>query len=159
MPGDIFGKERAIITLTSTGASLTNLSAGVANATADLDCRTAGNAGADFQAIFELTVQWATITGIVLNSLIADLFLVPALDGTNFPDLDTTSGSSALPLPAFAAPLVATKAPTANTNARYITPALDLAPLLYRPYLLNRSGQTMAANWTLKAVTARAQWT
>lgn len=159
MAGDIFAKERAIVTLTSTGSSITTLSAGAANGTANVDGRSGGNFADDFQISFELIVQWATITGIVANSQVADLYLIPVTDGTNAPDIDTTSGSSALPLPSYVGSFIATKAPTANTNARFVSGQINIMPLLYQPYIINRSGQTMTANWTLKAVSARGQYT
>lgn len=158
MAGSIFAKERAIATLTSTGASLTNNSAGAANGTADLDARTGGNAPDDLRAQFELTCQWATITGIAANTAVAELYLVPALDGTNFPDIDTTSGSSVLPMATYVGSFVATKAPTANTSARFVSPVVDLMPVLYRPYIKNTSGQIISANWTVKMVAAQAQY-
>ena len=159
MAGDIRAKESAIVTLTSAGASLTTGSAGAANGTADFDARSAGNAADDLRAQFELTCQWGTVTGITANTVVAELYLVPALDGTNFPDIDTTSGSSVLPMATYVGPFVATKAPTASANARFVSPAVDLLPVLYRPYIKNTSGQTISANWTLKAVSAQAQYT
>lgn len=159
MAGDIRAKERAIITLTSTGASLTNGSAGLANGTADFDARSTGNAPDDLRARFELLCQWATVTGISGGILVAELYLVPALDGTNFPDVDTTAGSSRLPASCYAVAFEATKAPTANTNMRFVSAPIDIDPLLYRPYIKNISGQTISANWTVKALTAQGQYT
>ncbi len=159
MAGDLRAKERAAVTLTSSGSSLTTLSAGAANGTADFDARSTGNAPDDLQAQFELTCQWATITSIVKDTVVADLYLVPLLDGTNLPDIDLTGGSSALPYSAYAGSFVATKAPTANTNARYVTGNVIFNPMLLRPYILNKSGQTISANWTLKAVSVQAQYT
>jgi hypothetical protein len=157
MVGNLFAKERAIVTLTSTGASLTNGSAGAA-ATADLDARAAGNAPDDLQCRLELTCQWATITSIVKDTLAAELYLIPKVDGTNLPTVDTTAGSSALPYITFAGPFVCTKAPTANTDMKFVSPIIDLFPELYTAYILNRSGQTISANWTLKVVSAQAQY-
>jgi hypothetical protein len=157
MPGDIRSKERSIITLTSSGASLSNGSAG--SAATDLDLRSGGNAANDLQCRLELTCQWATITGIVAGTVVAELYLVPKLDGTNLPDIDTTAGSSRLPAGTFVASFDATKAPVANTNARYITPVIDAFPALYTAYVLNRSGQTVSANWSLKVVSAQGQYT
>lgn len=152
---DIRAKERAIVTLTSTGASLTNNSAGAAGT--DLDARASGNFADDFQAQFELTCQWATITGITSGSVIGHIYLVPKMDGTNLPAIDTTSGSSVLPAPAYFSPLICVVAPTANTDMRFITPARDISPRLYTAYLLNKSGQTISANWTLKAIGDQGQ--
>lgn len=159
MPGDLRAKERAIVTLTSSGSSLTNGTAGVANGSADLDVRSSGNAPDDLVARFELTCQWSTVTGITAGTTVAELYLVPILDGTNLPDIDTTGGSSRLPAGSFVAVFDATKAPTSNTDARFVTGIVELFPALYRPYVLNRSGQTMSANWSLKAVAAQAQYT
>lgn len=159
MPGSIRAQERAIITLTSAGASLTNLSAGAANATADFDARSTGNVPDDLQAVFELTCQWATVTGIAAGTIVAELYLLPKLDGTNAPDIDTTAGSSRLPYVTLAASFEATKLPTAATNARFVTGNVNFNPLLYTAYILNRSGQTISANWSLKAVSVQAQYT
>jgi hypothetical protein len=156
MAGSIFAKERAAVTLTSSGSSLTNGSAGSAGT--DFDARTSGNAADDFQAQFELTCQWATVTGIVAGTTVADLYLVPKLDGTNLPDVDVTAGSSKLPAAAYAGTFEAQKAPTASTNARFISALVTFNPLLFTAYILNRSGQTIAANWTLKTVSVQAQY-
>jgi hypothetical protein len=161
MAGDLRAKERAIITLTTAGASLTSGSAGVGNATADLDLRSSGNAADDIEScVFELIAQWATVTGIVAGTIVGELYLLPAADGTNFPDIDLTSGSSRLPSECLFGVFEATKAPTSSTNARFICGiSRSLSPLLYRPYMLNRAGQTVAVNWSLKVVTAQAQYT
>jgi hypothetical protein len=156
MAGSFFFKERAIVTLTSSGSSMTNGTA--VSVGTDLDVRSAGNAAEDFIARFQLQCQWATITGIGANTVVADLYLLPKLDGTNLPDVDTSSGISNIPFAAWVGNFVATKAPTANTNMLFISPPIDLQPLLYTPYLLNRSGQTISANWTLKVVSAQGQY-
>lgn len=160
MAGDLFNKERAIVTLTSTGASLTTGSAAAAGT--DLDARSAGGTGneaGDLQGLFELTCQWATITGIVASQIVGELYLVPKLDGTNLPDVDLTSGASVLPPSSFVGAFIATKTPTAATNARFVSPAVAFNPLLYTAHVLNRSGQTISANWTLKVVGVRGQYT
>lgn len=159
MAGNLAAKERAIVTLTTTGASITNGSAAAANATADFDARSGGNAPDDFQAVFEWLGQWATITGIVANTVVAELYLVPIADGTNLPDVDLTSGSSAFPGGTLVGLFTASKTPTANTNFRIPSSRVDFDPLLYRPYILNRSGQTMSNNWTLRAVSVQGQYT
>lgn len=155
---DIFQKERAIVTLSSAIASMTSGSAAVANATADFDARSGGNAPQDICAVFEWLVQWATVTGIVAGTVVGELYLVPILDGTNLPEVDLTSGSSRLPLSTYVSPFEAPRAPTANTNARFVSWPVYFNPLLYRPYVLNRSGQTTTANSTLRVVTVRGQY-
>jgi len=159
MAGDIRAKERAIVTLTTTGGSLTTGTAGLGNQTADLDARSSGNAPDDMQCRLELVCQWATITSIVAGTIAAELYLVPVLDGTNVPDIDTTGGSSRLQYSTYVAPFECPKAPTANTNMRLITGPIYIDPLLYKPYILNRSGQTISANWSLKVVSVQGQYT
>lgn len=160
MAGNIFWKEQAIVTLTSALAALVNGGGGVANGTANLDCRSAGNAAEMFTAAFELTVQWATVTGIVSGTVVGELYLVPALDGSNFPDVLIANASTDYISPQhFVGQFVATTTPTANTNIRTDIANVDLQPLLYKPYIINRSGQTFTANATLKAVAAQVQYT
>jgi hypothetical protein len=157
MAGDIRQKERAIVTLTTTGPSLTNGSAG--GTSVDFDARFGGNAPDDMAAQFELTCQWATVTGIAAGTNVADLYLVPVLDGTNAPDVDLTAGTSKLPFAAYAGSFEAQKTPGANTNARFVSPLIQFNPLLYKAYIINRSGQAIAANWTLKFVSVQGQYT
>jgi hypothetical protein len=159
MAGDIFSKERAIVTLTTAGSSLTNNSGGVANATSDLDCRNGSSVTPqDFEAIFEFIGQWSTVTGITNGTVVAELYLIPALDGTNFPDVDTTSGASNFPPATLVGLFTACKAPSSSTDMRFVSNPVNLQPLLYRPYIKNKSGQTLAANWTVKAVSVRTQY-
>lgn len=155
MAGNILLKEQGIVTLTTTGGALVTGAAGLAGT---LDCRTGGNAADMFSALMSLAAQWATVTGIAAGTTIADLYLVPAIDGTNFPDIDT-SAASYIPYTMRVGSFVASKAPTVNTDARFQSAPFDMMPVLYNVYILNRSGQTMSANWTLKVLAAAAQYT
>lgn len=158
MAGENFWKERPLFTLTSTGASLTNNSGAAAG---DLDARALGNAAQDFAISFLLTCQWATVTGIAAGSKIADLYLVPKVDGTNLPQIDLTAGSSYIPFSHRADGFIASKVPVANTNTLFATYSLGqitLMPLLYTAHLMNKSGQTISVNWKLEAVSARKQY-
>lgn len=159
MAGDIRTKERAIATLTTAGASLTAGSAGAANGTADLDARSGGNVPNDRRVRIEWVGQWATVTGITAGMIVAEVYAVPALDGTNFADIDSTSGASRLPSSTLVGYLETPKAPTANTNIRLVTHGIDLDPLLHRVYIRNISGQTMSANWSAKVVGVQDQYT
>lgn len=161
--GNLKWNEQAILTLSSSIAALVNNGGGLANATANLDVRTGGNAAEMYSANFELTVQWATVTNIVSGTLVGELYLVPCLDGggTNFGTVDIANASTDYIQPTcYVGPFVNTlHAPATGTN--YIIPLLgiDLQPLLYRPYIINRSGQTWTANATLKVVSAMGQYT
>lgn len=151
---DIRWKERSLITLEASGASFA-ANAQAAAGTA-LDVRAGGNAAGDMQAQFELVCQWATITGIVKGTVAARLYLMPKLDGTNAPSIDSSAGAY-LPTAAWAGNFEVPVAPTANTNLRLITGVVDLAPRLYTAHLLNSSGQAISAGWTLKVVSEQAQ--
>ena len=157
MPGNLLAKERAIVTLTTTGASITSGSAGIANATANFDGRAAGNAPDDFQAQFEFICKWTTVPAV--GAIAAELYLLPLLDGTNAPDIDLTAVASRLPYAAFVGTFEIAVLPVTATDMRFISPLVTFNPLLFRPYILNRSLQTMTANWTLKAVSVQAQYT
>jgi hypothetical protein len=155
MAGSILQKEQSALILTSTGVSLTSGSAALAG---QLDVRAAGNAADQFLAAFSLTAQWATPPSGA-GTLIAELYLVPAIDGTNFPDIDLTGGASYIPFTMRAGSFVAAKTPGTSVNAVFQSNTVDLLPALYNVYVLNRSGQTMSANWILKALAAAAQYT
>jgi hypothetical protein len=157
MAGDLRQKERTIATLTTTGASIATGSAAAAGTA--FDARSGGNAPDDFQAQFELVCQWATINGIVKDTVAAVLHLVPKLDGTNAPTMDTTAGAYVMPSGTFVDVFTCTKAPTANTDMRFITNLVTIAPRLYDAYVLNKSGQVISANWSLKVVSDQGQYT
>lgn len=163
MAGDIFQKEGTLATLEENGGSLATITAVAAvdatNATFDL--RSGGVSGATQNTVFqfELVCQWGTITGIAKDTVAAELYIVPALDGTNYPDVDTTGGSSVLPQSSLKGTFVCTKAPSVSTNMRFMSPEMTLRPFLYKAYILNRSGQTISAGWTLKVMSSRNQYT
>jgi len=154
--------EQAAVTLTTALAALVSNGGGVANASANLDCRAGGNAEEMFCAIFELSaLQWGTtpLTNVVSGTVVAELFLVPAVDGTYFADVDIANASTDFISPqhyvgSFINDL---HNPVYNTSYRFATQAIDLYPLLYKPYLINRSGYTYNANAVLKAVAAKSQ--
>lgn len=157
MAGNILSKEAA--SLATIGTTAATLATGSAVLVGQLDAR-AGGALADlFIALFSLTAQWTTITGIAAGTTIADLYLVPVIDGTSSPDVDLTAGASYIPYTMRAGSFVASKAPTAITNALFSSMPVDLFPTLYSVYILNRSGQTISTGAVLKAMGAAAQYT
>lgn len=156
MAGSILAQQGTIQTVGSTGATLAT---GTAVSLGAVDARSGGNVANLFSALFSLTAQWATVTGIAAGTTIADLYLVPAIDDTNYPDVDTTGGASYIPFTMRVGSFVAAKAPTANTNALFSSGAVDLLPVLYTAYIINRSGQTMASGATLKVRGSAAQYT
>lgn len=159
MAGQLFALEGTIANLETSGGALTT---GTAVAAAvNLDLRSGGLAGAVQNLYFqcELVLQWATITSIVKDTVAAELYFLTSLDGTNFPDVDTTGGASAIANTAYVGPFTCIKAPTANVNMRINSPRFFLPPFLYKPYILGRAGQTISAGWTLKVLSARGQYT
>lgn len=157
MPGNLLWKEQAALSLAGSGSALTSGSAGLL--ATQLDCHAGGNAADLFAALFTLSAQWATVTGIVAGTTVADLYLVPAIDGTNFPDIDTTAGASYIPYTMRFGSFVAAKAPSANVDARLQSAPVELMPVLYNVYIINRSGQTISSGWSMKALAAAAQYT
>lgn len=150
MAGEIFLKERAILTLQDNTSSLLANAALVLANTATLDVRSGGNVGQDFWANFELLTGFAVAP--VVDVVAAELYLVPALDGTTFADVDTAKVQSSCFVGAFAVLKAATAA------QRLVLLGIPLQPLLYRAYIINRSAQSMAAGWTLRVVTSREQY-
>lgn len=164
MAGLIYWRERAIVTLQDrTNVTALTTGSAVRALTADLDVRNAGNASDDFVAMFELLCRWATITGIVAGTVIADLYLVPLLDAANVPDIDLTAGTSYLGANYRVGSFIATKTPTVNIDVRSASGQVQLFPTLYRPYILNLSGQTITTtsgtSWQLRVVSAQQQYT
>ena len=164
MAGNIFWKERSIVTLqdrTNTTAMATG--SGAAAVTADLDVRTSGNAAGDNYGVFELVVRWGTITNIIAGVIAAELYLVPLIDGTNLPDVDLTAGTSYVSPNAGAGNFIVTKAAVSATDLRIHSGPVFLLPALHRAYIINRSGQTMTTtsgtSWQLRVVTAQWQYT
>lgn len=158
MSGSLALKTGTAVTVTSSGGSATSGSAASAG---DVDFRGSGTANLieQLMAFAELTCQWGTTTSIAGGTVVADLYLVPKLDGTNAVDIDSTSGSSYIPSNFRVGSFVAPKALSTSTDYRFATAVFDLFPALYTAYIINRSGQTISSNWTLKLLAAEAQYT
>lgn len=158
MAGNLALKTGTAVTVTSSGGSTSN---GSATSAGTVDLRSGGTANLieQLQAIAELTCQWGTVTGIVDGTIVADCYFVPALDGSNYASVDLTSGAAFIASNYRVGSFVAAPAPTASTNYRYATAPFDLFPALYTIYIINRSGQTISANWTLKLLACEAQYT
>jgi hypothetical protein len=113
--------------------------------------------------MFELLCRWTTITGILAGVAVAELYLVPLLDGTNLPDVDLTAGAAYVSPSGFVGNFVCAKQAVTATDMRFFLGPVALFPTLYRAYLINRSGQTITTtsgtSWQLRVVTAQAQYT
>jgi hypothetical protein len=158
MAGEIFAKEFPVTTFTNgSTAGFANLVS--ASTDANFDNRSTGPYPECYSAVFEFDCKWlGATTGINNSTNVADLYLVPTLDGTNFPDL--VSGAAGFISPNhYVASFPATKTPTVSTLTRFMTQQIDLLPLLYQPWLINQSGQTIGSSWALKAVVVRNQYT
>jgi hypothetical protein len=118
------------------GASTTNNSANAAGT--DLDNTTT----LAFTYSFELNGGFGSS---VTAGEDLDLYLVPKLDGTNA----AASGTAVYQPEHFAGTFVT---PTTGTAVRRMTiQGVSVGPYLYTAYIHNKSGQTLSANWTLKA--------
>ena len=147
MAGSIFWQELAsssIFTVSSAvGTTPNNSSISLGN----IDCRSGGSTGLveKFVLRAELITLWNVTTGMSVGGNAADLFLLPAIDGTNFPDFDATNtpgSASGIGPNAYVGSFIFNKAPTASTAVRMVSQEIDLYPRLYQVFLTNRSGQT-----------------
>jgi hypothetical protein len=150
MAGNILQKEQAIVSLETNGASQANNVQ--AAATTTLDCRAAGNAADMFFADFDLTVGFGSspVAGVAINA-----YLVPAMDGTNYADVDTTN--HVMPPACFIGSFLVNKAQTAVQKLPIS--GVSLRPLLYKLYLDNQTAQTMSTGWLLKVIASEDQYT
>lgn len=151
-------KTGTATTLTTTGGSPANLSAVSAG---DFDFRAGGttNLFEQLLAKLELTCRWATTTGIVAGTIVADAYIVPwDMASAAAVAIDTTAGASYIPLPYRVGSFSAHKGSLATgTDFIFQTAAFELFPEKCSIYILNRSGQTITGNWTLKMLPASAQ--
>jgi len=167
MAGSIFWQELSsssiftVSTATVTVANLSSISFG------NIDCRTGGTSGLveKFVGRFDMMGIWNTTTGIAALTVVGDLFLVPSLDGTNFPafDLSTTAGSgTGIGGNNYVGSFVANSAPAVSTATLFVTAEVQLYPRLYQVILTNRSGQTLqtSSNATrIRVVADQIQYT
>jgi|SRR5580765_2112457 len=159
MANEIFYKDVAPTALTATAGTLADQTAVLLGL---MDLRGAGSVAnliLNFEMIADILCKFTTITGIIARKVVADLYLVPAVDGTNFADVDTTSGASYIPsnyrVGSFIAPFQFVTA----TNVRMATAQFDAYPLKYNAYLQNVAGQTMTAGAVVTIAPARVQYT
>jgi hypothetical protein len=157
MAGTLFLKEVPIYTLSTSNAA--SLAAGAATTVigTTLDCRSSGaNSPEAAVAMFQLTASWNVTTGITVGTDIADLYLLPALDGTNYPAIGTSQVSPAQYVASFINP---TTTVAVSTNILFTTPIVELFPTLYTAAIVNQSGQALNSSWILKVVTAQGNYT
>ncbi len=162
MAGNIFLKELAStgITITSTGGSTTT---GSITSAGTLDMRSGGTSGAlePINGYFQLSGQITTITGITSGTPIADLYLVPSLDGgTTYATVDSTAGAGVAPYVTRFGTFTNTLATFVTlTTYTWVTGVAECFPTIFTVYIIGRSGQTLNANWTLKFYPSMAQYT
>jgi hypothetical protein len=150
MAGNIFFKEASVVVLQNdNGGSFTTTPTSLAT---NLDNRNGGNAAENFWASFELKCGFGSASGIVGKTV--DLYLVPALDGTNFADVDTSAPT--MPLNNYVGSFTIVMNQTSVQRLTLI--GVPVQPLLYKGYLVNNSGQTLSANWGCRVVTAMEQY-
>ena len=139
MAADIKLKAGTPQTLEANGASITNGAAGFAD-DADLD----NTAALAFSYSFVLYAGFGSSVAALED---IDLYLVPKLDGNNEADKDT---STPVFQPSHSAGTFVT--PTTGTAARRMTvEGVTVGPYKYVGRLVNKSGQTVSAGWTLTA--------
>lgn len=155
MAGDIFLKEVPIYFLsTSNAAALATatLTTAVGN---NLDVRNL-NATTAVGVMFSLNCSWNSTSGITTGTDVADLYLLPALNGTTFSATGTSTASPNQYVASFINP---SSTITVSTVTQFDTGIIELFPALYKAAIINQSGQTMNSSWTLLAAIDRGAYT
>lgn len=146
---DIFLKQgTTTVVQNNTSSALANATA-VACATADL----ANQTNLDEYVTFELVGGHASAPTIPAGH---EVYLVPALNGTDFGQVNTTTGSSYLP-PSTSAGIIPVVASQTGSQRMVGSFRVPVGPRLYKVYLLNRSGVQLSAGWTLTVYGGRYQ--
>jgi hypothetical protein len=147
--GSIFLKESAVVVLQNDNGASTANGVGVAIGT-NLDVRSAGNLAQNFWLNFELKTAVFGVAPAAGTTV--DLYLVPALDGTNFSDVTSNIPQSSYYVGSFL---------MLNQTAAFRSNVLGVPaqPLLYKAYIVNNSGQTLAVNWGIRCVPVQEQYT
>jgi len=105
----------------------------------------------DMYADFELFVKFDT-TAPSAGDRVAELFILPTVDGTNFPEGgDGTVGDDLDPQQVLKIGVFESRDPSTSTEERIVLSGIPLPPRDARYVIKNISGQTMNASWTLKA--------
>lgn len=131
-----------------------NTSAAIANGAAVALATTFDNrTGVNFAGTFVLTTNgWGATTGIAGTTI--DLYGVPAADGTNYGEVDTTT--PLLPAPCY---LGSFEVIDTNTIQILALPSVPLPPHQLKFYIKNNTGQQMSAGWTVDLYPELEQYT
>lgn len=150
MAGDIKRKAGATTTLVGSASSLllTTGSQTLGPTTLDNQTNLDRNVTVELKATF-------TASPTIDNPI--NLFLVPAGDNSTYPDVDTASSPPKI-VPAC---LAATFSIVKNaTGAQTLTNTVyGLEPKAYRAYVVNSSGQSLSAGWSLISYGSLDQYT
>lgn len=131
----------------NTSGTLANAAA-VAAATATI----ANQTNLDRFMSFVLTAGFSVAPAVNAE---VQLYLVPALDGTNFADEDTTTPT--LSANQYVGSFFVDKS---QTGAQLmVVERVRVGPFLYKAYILNKTAQTIAAAWLLDVYGESAQYT
>lgn len=146
MAGNVFWQSGSVFSgvlqASGTGGGILN------GAVATLSGYLYNNGNSGFLAFFgtaELVMHLSGWGAAVQSQKTVDFYLLPSRDGVNFPNVDTTNAS--LGAPYFKGSFVTTT--SGNQQDRMTIETIPLMPLLYRGYLINNAGQTMASGWTV----------
>lgn len=148
MATDFGLKAGTTTTVQTSGGSLANGTA-VACSTANL----ANQTNLDSYVTFELVAGFGT-SPTPPQSI--EVYLVPANDGANFADVNTTSGSSYISPSMFAGVIPVVLAQTASQRMMSAA-VIPVGPRLYKVYILNRTGVAMSFGWALNVYGMRYQ--
>ena len=157
MAGTLFLKEVSTYALsTSDCASLANNIATTAIGL-NLDNRSSATAPNSALAIFQLQCSFNATTALSVNTDIADLYLLPAMDGSTFPTIGTSQIAPPFQVGSF---INSASTVAVSTVVTYVTDpkGVDLFPVLYKAAIVNVSGQTINSSWSLKVSLAQGNY-
>lgn len=109
----------------------------LANAARAISGTIDNDAGLDLYCDLELVVQWDT-SAPSAGTKIAEVYLLPSVDGTNFPE-----GSSSLtPQKSLLVATFESRNPSISATERLVASGIPLPPRDFKLLLVNTSGQT-----------------
>lgn len=104
---------------------------------------TSNGTNLDLWADLLFALQYNSVTGISAGTKVADLYLMPQVDGTNYP---TTAGSPAVPQKALYIGSLESRAPSTSALEYLALPGVAIPPYNFEILLANVSGQALHAS-------------
>lgn len=139
-----------------TSATLQNSSSSALSNNSQVACATTYDNGATGNLFFYGNLRLATgFTAAPTIGNVVELYLTYALDGTNYPDVDTSSTPPTIAPDAWVGNFIVSKSQTGSQTIDLTN--IPLKPYPLKAYLVNRTGQQMSAGFTVNIYPTREQ--